>query len=390
MTKGEVYTELSSRFQDMSDWLKANVGETSKSGVAIDHVSNSSLYSFCQCPNKFKLQRFDKILQVEKPKALRFGSLFHTMQEEYWECVQRGFDLEILKAFLSDACFGEMDKEKEKLSTFDDNQFPWFDKEEYLSNLQEEIDDCYLMTIQYAEDYYETDKEKYEVLEIEERMEFLVGDIKYVGIVDAVVRDKSSGAVYLVEHKTTADKNHEKYKSDLQYNPQPLGYCYWAREKYGDEFGGVIYNVVKKQVVSSPYVLKKKKNGNLLSVADTKLANVSEKTFLEAVIKHDPDNYDAKKKEVTSKEYKLVLEKLRNKVFRFRYHIFYDNELIDKWYTDRDELIGMITYCTSNNIFPKNYSACFSSFMPCVYRYYCHNHDNIDLGQLGFYVKEDE
>lgn len=70
-----------------------------------------------------------------------------------------------------------------------------------------------------------------------------IEDVQYHGLVDMVVRKRDNGKIYFFEHKTCSNFRPEIYsRFDIQLHI----YAYYGKMTYGDEFGGMILNQVKK------------------------------------------------------------------------------------------------------------------------------------------------
>lgn len=119
----------------------------------------------------------------------------------------------------------------------------------------------------------------------------------YGGAVDLLVRDRSTGLVWLVEHKTAGSSvNLRNYMGKLHWDPQIRGYGWMLadpipqgdiREPYRVE--GVIYNVARKKIPREPKLLE----GAVKRLERRKDIDTTAEVFRQTCIKHglDPDGY---------------------------------------------------------------------------------------------------
>lgn len=149
-----------------------------------------------------------------------------------------------------------------------------------------------------------------------------IGDIErewlYGGALDLIVRERATGDLWFVEHKTTSNSDLTKYLRKLHWDPQIRGYAWILRAPVKESdvesmrVKGVIYNVARKKVPREPELLK---NGKALSKA---ACDTTREVFLQAILRHglNPDDYADQ------------LEKLSGRAFfaRERY-VFTDPEL---------------------------------------------------------------
>lgn len=97
----------------------------------------------------------------------------------------------------------------------------------------------------YANKYLEADLKLWEVVEAEGAFKIeMPGGWSYWGKTDLVIKEKKSGKIKLVEHKT-AGKLDAAYVAKLPLDNQILGYA-WAKLEQKVKLQGVIYNVTKK------------------------------------------------------------------------------------------------------------------------------------------------
>jgi len=90
---------------------------------------------------------------------------------------------------------------------------------------------------------YQADREKYEVLAVEERIDFEVGGKSFCVKADTVVRDRKYGQVYSLEHKTTKKSLSYDYWAQYDPNSQLCAQTAGIKAKYG-ECAGVIVDAL--------------------------------------------------------------------------------------------------------------------------------------------------
>ena len=112
----------------------------------------------------------------------------------------------------------------------------------------------------YLERWWAADRQRFEVLAVEHRMRTPIvcpsGHESwkwiYQGDVDAVVRERATGQVYTVEHKTHAGEPEGLFE-ELRVSPQAEGYSWlWAMEHPDMVPCGVLYRVSRKKAPSVP------------------------------------------------------------------------------------------------------------------------------------------
>lgn len=82
----------------------------------------------------------------------------------------------------------------------------------------------------------------YEILGVEKRMDFTVGDYKFIGFIDLLIKRKSDGAIIIIDHKSSEypfkkDGKSLKKKSEKtfkEYERQMYLYAHAVKEEYGD------------------------------------------------------------------------------------------------------------------------------------------------------------
>lgn len=136
----------------------------------------------------------------------------------------------------------------------------------------------------------------------------------FAGEIDMIVRERSTGLVWIVEHKTTDGGDLQGYCRRLHLDPQVRGYL-WALTGPPDdpdnpagavlrdlrytkigapiEPAGVIYNVLRKAVPREPPPLKPRKPGGPSPGVSQAAIVTTPAVYLAAVLRHghNPDDY---------------------------------------------------------------------------------------------------
>lgn len=236
-------------------------------------VSISEIRNFKECPRRWYLKHILGITPPQVGDARILGTLTHSALEVLY---RTGGDY--------DAARKHLDQEIQKIPPED---LPSGD----VSMLQRLLDEYYM----FAKDA--GDFTKWDVLSVEAFHTAYVPewDAVFNARFDLVLREKSSGAVFIVDHKTT--KHFQSAALDL--DEQVTSYIWFARRFYGTAVKGLIYNRIKKvdpvDVSQVPALQTGLPSKNL-----SKLTKVSPATYRRALANHGVD---------ADPEYVKVLEK---------------------------------------------------------------------------------
>ena len=169
--------------------------------------SFSKLESYNHCPMMFKLCYLDKVPDQDNAFG-QYGTYCHKLLEQY----ERG-DVPLL------ALAEEYEAGYDQAVT---RSFPPFPKgmgEKY-----------YLQGLDYFS-AFEGFGDQYEVLAVEERFELDIGGYRFVGVADLVLRDKETGEITVIDHKS---KSAATMKKDLPaYRKQLYVYAAFVKERFG-------------------------------------------------------------------------------------------------------------------------------------------------------------
>ena len=80
-------------------------------------------------------------------------------------------------------------------------------------------------------DHFDGFGDNIEILTVEERFEIKIGEYIFVGVADLVVRDRNTGEITVIDHKT---KSNSQMKKDIQtYRKQLYTYAAFVKQKFG-------------------------------------------------------------------------------------------------------------------------------------------------------------
>lgn len=184
--------------------------------------SFSKLSAYAECPMAFYLAYLqDPPLPQDGNGWSDFGNLCHHLLEAYARGQLSLFDLadEYVRRYDSEVV----------------HAFP--------SMLKNYSEKTYQDGLRYFEQFEGFDEEKNEIVSAEERFEISVGPYALVGISDLVLRNKETGGLIVVDHKT---KSPSSMKHDYSlYRNQLYLYAEHVRTKYGTYPEKLVFNMIK-------------------------------------------------------------------------------------------------------------------------------------------------
>ena len=169
--------------------------------------SFSSLTTYAQCPFQFKLQYIDRVPQIDNAFS-QYGSFAHSLLEAY------------SKNEIPDFALAEEYKKNydAKVTTL----WPPFPK-----GMPQKY---YDQGLQYFESFNGWGDD-YEILSVEEKFQLDIGGYPFVGLADLVLRDKNTGDITVVDHKSKSSSTMAK---DLPtYRRQLYIYAAYVKQKFG-------------------------------------------------------------------------------------------------------------------------------------------------------------
>lgn len=96
----------------------------------------------------------------------------------------------------------------------------------------------------YASNHLDPLLERFEVLDIESSLQHdLSTQLAWLGRADLVLRERTTGEIFLIDHKTTSKKTSSSYYSDRFLHDQQMTSYWWlATQEFGDDFSGILIN----------------------------------------------------------------------------------------------------------------------------------------------------
>lgn len=155
--------------------------------------SFSSLSEYAQCPYAFRMNKIEGIRGDTNAYA-EIGSFAHKLNEKLFS--GKATVEEVL-----DECIEDFDSHVTEEISEDSKSKKYVALCEYFGGFDEDVFN------------------KYEVVAVEKRFNWKIGKYRFVGIVDLILKDKKTGEIYLVDHKSSAHflkKNGEPLKSTLK------------------------------------------------------------------------------------------------------------------------------------------------------------------------------
>ena len=347
-------------------------------------LTNSAAWTYETCPKRYEFRYLRRLASHLSAPALSFGSLFHALQEAYWRAIQArqktGAQLvplvEVMPLVLADAGRKWAEERRAEFRAHIEAHGVDEAAEQALGDGPGSVQGMLTLAMgmmqRHAEKYAAADEARWQVLGVELHLAAPLTSsavqvtTMYEGKIDLILRDKSTGAVYIVDHKTTAETRPDRYNATLDLSPQMMGYA-WLVGRCVPELpaapSGAIFNVARKKLPAEPKPLAKRTKGRGLSIAST---DTTAEMFRAAVAEHDPGNEAA---------YEEILRKLdaRGDTFLWRHEYVFPDGALEHWHEGRKALARQMKACARKGAeFPRSMSAC-TPFVgaPCPYRHLC-------------------
>lgn len=205
-------------------------------------LSANEIRTFCDCARKRYYSSRDclAIRETRKTAALTMGTAFHESIAHYYLTAQK---------ILDERCTSQPTIEDVKNALLDVPEYDFTSIEELtpddvkilsnmLNNYMETLtDDLTIYHFEYAEKQFRL-------------QDWPIEDVLYHGSIDLVATKYEDGKTYFYENKTCKDFRPEIYsRFDIQLH---IYDCYGYKE-YGDRWGGMILNQVKKSKTPKGY-----------------------------------------------------------------------------------------------------------------------------------------
>lgn len=193
--------------------------------------SHSRITSYTQCPYSFYLRYIiddDDQYLSEGNYYAEVGIFVHSILEMIYN--------------------GEL-KYEDALNYFIDN----FDDNVFYETRQSVMDKTYEACADYFAEVDLDLTERADILGVELKIDTSIGEYKFTGYIDLLLRDKESGDIYIVDHKSSSypfkqDGKSVKKKDQsnfLKYKHQMYLYCKYVFEVYGKYPKWIVWNHFK-------------------------------------------------------------------------------------------------------------------------------------------------
>ena len=240
-------------------------------------ITNSERSRFA-CEREWAYRYLDGLSRDLEAAPLRTGGLWHDCQQYLYEgALWQGSNLDAHALTYRDVIAPWIEKQAERVSEAEPEIAERWNRET--------VEQAGLVTALlrgYLHVWGDSDRETFEVIAVEPQFAralthpgtgVQIEDVVkvkdkllrrpwfYGGGADRILRDKRTGLLWLLELKTTAARDLQRYLTKLDVDQQTRGYA-WALRGVttGDvpsmEVAGVIYDVVRKKVPTVPKVLK--------------------------------------------------------------------------------------------------------------------------------------
>jgi len=198
--------------------------------------SYSGINTYQRCPNLYFYKYECNLQPIKRSVALQQGTDAHEMLKVFFLALQQGENTDGAWAAVMDYASGLL-AENKKIA-FEDEQIEY----------HELVDE----TIRWVASYCDQYGEEWEVLHAEEEFVMILDSGKVISFTpDLVVRDRS-GAVWIIDHKTTAAIP----ESGIPFGDmQALLYYAGVKDMY-PECAGFIFNRIRKKTPTQPRLTK--------------------------------------------------------------------------------------------------------------------------------------
>jgi len=202
---------------------------------------------------------------------------------------------------------------------------------------------------------------------------------RYVGRIDVVLRERSTGDLLLADHKFVAG-DASTYDLKFEQDPQLPGYVYAQRALGRQPSGRVLFNIVRKKGMSEICV---NMNGELRSAA----VDTTRALYEEALVRQETQGFAGQARDGTptvpvprprTDKQIARLEQLPTSTRKWaaRHEHVYSPDEIDRWVREfAGDVTSLRRFEKPTTFLARNGSSCTApGAMPCAYRSIC-THD---------------
>lgn len=193
--------------------------------------SFSSVNSFNVCPKNFYMRRIEKTSTKNNAFA-QWGSFMHSLLEAYFKGEADFFDLPFM--YMDDY-------ENHITEKFPPNKYVDLSESYYDAGLN------------YLNNFEGLDS-RYDVVSVEQKCLMDVGEYKFIGFIDLVLRDKSDGRLMIWDHKSKSKFTSKRELSE--YLRQLYLYAAYVKEQYGEYPKTLSFNMFRAgQIIDTDFKL---------------------------------------------------------------------------------------------------------------------------------------
>ena len=182
--------------------------------------SFSKLSAYAGCPMMFRLQYLDRVPQEENAFA-QYGTFCHGLLEKYSKGELPSF---LLASEYEDGYDSAVTR-----------SFPPFPK-----GMPQKY---YEAGLHYFEEF-DGFGDEWDVLSVEDKFEIQIGGYPFVGIADLILKHKSTGEIWVIDHKSKSMSSMSKEL--LTYRRQLYTYAAHVKQKYGVFPNKLSFNMFKE------------------------------------------------------------------------------------------------------------------------------------------------
>jgi hypothetical protein len=213
--------------------------------MAKQHVSNSQVSIYSQCPHRWNLEYIQKIGEYETNIYLIFGTSMHTVIQKYLltlynESVKNANEMD-LDQMLIDEMKSEFAKSLEK---GDPNPCT---KAEMIEFYYDGIK-IFRYMVSHQKEFFP--KRKHKLLGIESNLDLPYGPVNFVGYLDVVILNEKTQKIKIIDLKTSTNGWNKWQKMDKIKTNQLLFYKKFYGEKYNVKINDIQieYLILKRKL----------------------------------------------------------------------------------------------------------------------------------------------
>ena len=338
-------------------------------------VTQSELNTFRTCRKKWWFRYHEGLVPLRTHRALAVGSIVHSGIEAMYEAIRDG------QADLASAT-------RQRLS---ERMRAWRDEIGHLDDEQEAehglaYDEARTCLDLFVAAFGEADRERFAVVGIEQVFSVTLRDGRshaiQRGMLDVLLRDRRTGALWLGEHKTT--RGHATgLDARLDIDGQVRSYLNAVRTLYPhDTVGGVLLSVVRKKAPSEPVILK----GGAVSAA---AIDTTAEIYRRALAAQTELGMAVSDKQMSR------LDSLPEGTGRWAHRVeeWIDTKQVDQWLAEATADVRLIRASRNGRLLPtRNPSSCTLPWAPpCPYRSVCvEDHQSVRESEYRLGVLHEE